>query len=673
VTKLDDTLTGGAATTELRDDVGKAWRIRLDAAEKDHQRASARWEYHRALYLTSLAGFKEAEGWTDKIAYAWAVVHGMIDDTYFQNPEDQLTARGGDPDGTMAKEIMDVLNTVHADADTEGVVRQAMETASSFAGFAVHWAYFEQIDHSTGDVHSQRVLGEYVSPFHFRRDPAGRRWDLKDHKWISRRYKLSLEDALSNPLFTDEGKAKLKTWAKGQHFQDPSIDGTPGELEEDPGFHDVWFDEIWSRPGGFQIVHMPVGAEFVVSPPDNNWPIEFIEANDFPATLIAFNRVPEDRKGIEGWWPLSDVALIEDQLAELNRLNGILMEAATLSTLKYLYVKGLIGEDVMTAIESDKTRTMTPVDITKVREHLVSAGYANAQQFSLRDLIMLLPQEERAAMVKHEEAIERVLNNIAEVLGQGPNARYGLAPAKTATESAGLQAAKDQRTKARARMAGRVYDAISAKFWLLLKAHQQLPIDYVYSTDGDAGVWRQFSMSKARNIDLAFRHRVGSSRPHDTQGEILALQQASSVGLPILMQAGQTDAALEVVTQLFYLLGFKNLAVFKSPAKQIAQQLAMLRFTAMRGQPGDPDPTDPNVAHQNAELITQLLQAVLGPQGMQQVAAQIAGSSQAEPAAAGGSGGGGPDQSGGSLPKPPTVGEQAFRAGAAGAGRSVVG
>jgi hypothetical protein len=656
VTKIDQALDGGVSSTDLQDETGKAWRIRLDAAEAEFQRASSKWAYHRALYLSVFEGIKDAAAWSDKIAYGWAVVHGMIDDTYFQNPEDELVARGNDPDGALAKEIKDALNTIHVDADTEGIVRQAMETAFGFAGFAGHWAYFEQIENEDGSVRSQRVCGEYVTPYHFRRDPAGRLWSLKDHRWISRRYKLSLREALNNPLFTDDGKSKLKTWAKGQRFKDPSIDGK-SEVEDDPAFIDVWFDEIWSRPG-YQIIHMPIGAQFVVSQDDNPWPAEFVEANDFPFTLVAFNRVPEDDRGIEGWWPKSDIAFVEDQLAQLNRLNGILMEAATLSTLKYLYVSGLLNPEELGAIESDKTRTLTPVDLKKVREHLMAAGFTNSDNPRLQDLLMLLPQEERAAMVKHEEAIERVLNNIAEVLGQGPNARYGLAPAKTATESAGLQAAKDLRTRARSRLGGRVYNSISGKFWLLLKAHQQLPIDYLYSTDGNKGVWRQLNAAKVRNIDLMFRHQVGSSRPRDTQGEIAALQQAAASTLPVLQAAGQWDACLEIIKQLYTLLGLKNIQIFTSSAKEIAKQLAVLRFSAMRGQQGDPDPTDPNVAHANAELIAQLLQAVLGPQGMQEVAAQVAGSQQQAPQAAG------------SSPAPPSIGESAARAAAAGAGRT---
>ena len=668
MTKLDDAYAGGA-TGQLQSEIGKAWRVRLDAADADFRRASAKWELWRALYLSTYDGIQEAAAWSDRIAYAWAVVHGMIDDTYFQNPEDNLIPRGGDPEGAMAKEITDVLNTVHADADTEDAVRQGMETASGFAGFAGHWAYFEQYDDGADSptAQKQRVCGEYVSPFHFRRDPAGRRWNLKDHKWISRRYKLSLQDALDNPLFTDEGKSMLRTWAKGQRGQmeeQTRIDATSGNLEQDPSFLDVWFDEIWSRPGR-QIIHMPVGADFHVSPDELPWPPEFVDADDFPFTLIAFNRVPEDRKGEDGWWPIPDVGLIEDQLKELNRLNGLLMEAAKIDLLKYFYVKGLLDEADIAAVETDKTRTLIPIDLTKVKEHLNSAGFVNTEKYTLRDMLMLLPQDERTSMVKQEAAIERVLNNIAETLGQGPQSRYGLAPAKTATESAGLQAAKDQRTKARARQAGRIYDAISAKFWLLLKAHQQLPIDYIYSTDGDAGVWRQFNMSKARNIDLMFRHRVGTSRPRDTQGEIFALQHASQIGLPILLQAGQTDAALEVVTQLFFLLGFKNLAVFKSQAKGIAKQLALLRAKSMRGDQ-DADPTNPQIQHANTELVTQLLQAVLGPQGMQEVGAELAKSTPPPP----GSAEGGGDQ--GSLPAPSTPGEQAYRAGAAGAGRSPV-
>jgi hypothetical protein len=649
---------------------GKTWKLRHDAAETIHQQKRAKWAYLRALYLSVYDGVAEAGSWSDRVAMAWSVINGMVDDVYFQNPETLIQARGGDdPNGDLGHILTDVTNTAHKDCDTEGIMRQGMQTCA-WAGFAVHWMYHEQIDHDgpAGEVvvDRQRLVGEYVSPYLYRGDPQGRRWDFKDFTWLSRDFSLTLQEALDHPLFSEAGKAMLKEWARGDRTQltGDTIVTERTSAEVDPKFYKVRIRETWDRPNR-QVLFQPVGASFDIGPEDNPWPREFIEADEFPATLIAFNRVPEDEKFGDGWWPLPDIQLIEDQLEELNRLFGILMDAATLSTLKYLYVQGLLSGEEWAKIQEDKTRTGIAVDLTKVKEHLQAAGFLNADQFSLRDMIMLLPQEERAAMVKHEEAIERVTDTIAEIMGQGPNARAGVSPDRTATGVAAMENARDLRKASRANLAGGIYDKITAKIWLLLKANQQIPLDYVSSAEGDAGVWRQFNTSKVRNIDLAYRHRVGTSRPRDTQGELTALQQSASITVPVLQALGESDALMEIIKRIFDLQGIK-LTTLRPGAKQIAMQLGQLQAGVMSGQI---DPTSPEVAHQRSELTSQLLAAVLGPQGMQQLAAALNQGGAGQPNAATES----PAQQTGSPASPPTPGEAAAAAGSAAAGRTNIG
>jgi len=686
---------------ELSSELGKKWRPRRDAADGMHRTKSAKWEYFRALYLSSYDHVSEMASWSDTVAYAWAICNAMIDDAYFQNPETLATSMQGDPHGDEAKIATDVINTIHRDTDTEGNVRQAMQ-ASLWAGFGLHWSYFHHRDHEeqiplyeldeqtgqplpdpsdpgrqlrkldvTGQpayntriaVDQQRVCGEYVSPWLFRGDPEGRRWDLKDFKWVTRRYRISLGDALRSPVYHEEGKRKLRAFAR-QRPMDNAIaaQAERSRLETDPNFIMIDMEETWSRPDR-QILHFPVGADFDagVGP----WPQEFVDADETPYTLVAFNRVPENKDFTEGWWAKPDIELIADQLEELNRAFGIFMEALSLSTLKYLYIKGLISEEDWARVSSDKTREGIPVDLTKFREQLQAAGIAmSADQIDLRRLLILLPQEERAAMVKHEEGITRILNTIAEILGQGPTSRYGLAPAQTATESAGLQVAKDQRARVRANQAGRIYDSITNKMWLLLRANQQLPVDYAYVTDVDGEVWRQVTAKRVRNMNLLFRHRVGTSRARDTQGELFALKETAAIALPILGSTGQIDAQLELLQQLFRLQGIK-LTTLRPAARETAIQLAMLRHRVM-GDPTGQMAADPAVSHQTSEMISQLLMALLGPAGLQEAMSRLNAGGPGNPNA------GAEGQGQASLPAPETRGERQFQLGAAGAGRSGV-
>lgn len=651
------------ASTQLVTDKGKLWKQRIDAAKVIFEKRAAKWEYLRALYLSTYDGVKELVSWSDTVAMAWSIVSSMIDDTYFQNPETFIQPRSGDPNDDLARELTDVTNTTHKDADTEGIVRQAMHT-STWAGFALHWAYFEEQQNAAYEPVNQRICGEYVSPFDYIGDPEGRRWDWKDFRWMGRRYFIYLQDALDSEFFTTDGKRMLQEWAKHQNSPSPSERAADFRFtEEDPRHVKVWMWEIWSRADDHTIIHMPIDAEFHVSPDDDRakWPIEFVEADDWPGTLVAFNRIPENKDRTEGWFAKPDLELVEDQLEEINRLYGIMMEAATLSTLKYLFVEGLLSGEEWKQIENDKTRTGVAVNLTKVKEHLQAAGFLHADQFSLRDLIMLLPQEERAAMVKHEEAIERVMNTISEVLGQGPAARYGLAPARTATESAGMQAAKDQRAKSRANQAGQIYDRITAKIWLLLKSNATLPIPYFYSTGDVQGIWKNFHAQKVKNIDLAYRHRVGSSRARDIQGEIFTLKETAAIALPVLQANGNNDACLEIIARLCYLQGVK-LTALQPGVKDLAIQLGILQGKIMRG---DLDPASPEVVHARSELTSQLISAAAGNDGMQKIAQKVSEGGPGQPNSnSDGPGGGGVA----SAPSPATAGEAQAMAGAAGAG-----
>src|SRR5581483_8711338 len=244
-------MAGEATVKVYETPLGKTWRPRRDAADAAHRTASAKWEYYRALY-TSIYDLTDRVGtWSDKVAIGWSSINAMIDDTYFQNPETLLIPRFSDPTGEMTKEINDVTDTIHRDADTEGIVRQGMQSAA-FAGFAIHWAYHHQIDHDepvkklnqdTGVYEnsketrvvpdSQYVCADYVSPWDFRGDPSGRRWDFKDFGWITRRFRPYLGDVLR--WQTLQNGDMLREWGKGQRqdLQQLSDQATRQEDDED--------------------------------------------------------------------------------------------------------------------------------------------------------------------------------------------------------------------------------------------------------------------------------------------------------------------------------------------------------------------------------------------------------------------------------------------------------
>lgn len=653
---------------------GKQIRMRLAASEAYYQKHSRNWEYLQQLYTNVFETFKEGMVWSTTLAIGWAVMNSLVDDVYFQNPQSWLEARSGDPTGELSKEVRDVTNTVHEDADTEGIIRQAMQS-STWAGFGGHWVWFEQEDSDDPEnPESQTIRAEYVSPFKLRFDPLGRKWNLSDHKYIIRLYSRSLQFFLDAPWVPQDRKEMLRAWGVRQQYDlwnnanYAAVETNNGE-EQDPRYFDIQVAEFWSLAEGV-IAHVPVGADFDIG--EYPMPPHFVKGKTYPLTLVAFNRNPENKECTTGFYPKPDLELIQGPLEAINRLNDLYLDAATLSVLKYLTVAGLIAPEEADKIKNDKNRELIPVDLTAWLEFLREAfpGQQIDQNvvFNLRNLVMLLPQEERAALVKHQEAIEYQLNIIANIMKMGPLSRYGIATAKSATESAGIQGARDQGLQTRSNQAGRIYNEVTRKIWLMLKSQQVLPIPYRSSTEQDPGIWREFHVSKIWNIDLSFRHRVGSNRPRDTQTEMFLRKEAATILLPLYQNMGDTSAVIAITKWMLEPYDFRGIQVFNDQRAAIARELLELQI-AIQSRKIE---VTPQVSARRGELTSQLINACLGRGDKEKVAAAIGrGGPGAEVKQIDEGGSGGGDQ--GSLPAATTPGQQAFKAGAAGAGMTNIG
>jgi len=702
--------------------IGRKWRPRIEAAEDYHNENSADWPYLRDLFVNMQA--RKAATWSPTVAMAYSIITAAASDTYFNNPESWIQAKSGDPDGDISRAFRDIANTAHRDADTEGIMRKCL-ICDGFAGFGVHWAYFEQVEetptpalqpsldvkqesqndeigqvNATQDeteppgqppaadeaeppmqvaapppnVIAQKVCGDFCEPWDWRCDPDGRDWKLTDHKYIIRKYRKTIAELIAMPFASENGKAMLYTWGKSrrqskEHYSDSKWGSDSSSIDNDIGYMPVDMWEIWDRVSKMTI-HIPVGADFDLG--SLPWPRAWRYANTFPATFVAFNWEPGDKARKRGFYPIPLLRLIRDQLENINDLEALYMEAATASVIKYLTVKGLLDDPEITNLTNNQSRIVVSIDIMKIKQFFPTA-VNNIGDIDLKRVFHQLEANDKGASFEYEKAIEHELRQIGRIVSSGPQDRYGLPEARSATESAGLIDAMNKRGRSKSELAANMYDQITEKFFLIFKTMQTLPIEYRASTpDFSEGVWRQWTdLASVRTLSLAFDHRTGTSTARDPQAETAARNAFGQMVLPIYAQAQQFDKVDEIVKWMAEPQNFRNLNIFQSQSKQIAMQLAymtaLLKVNPMLA-------ADPDFADKKADLASQLALSLLSPTDQQAVAQQVNKAVESGEAMQGGGGqGGGGQQRGqgpspGSLPTQDTPGQAAFGASQAGGG-----
>ena len=637
--------------SELQTPLGRKWRPRIEASEAYHRENSHDWDYLRDMYVNMQRIVDST--WSPKVAIAYSVITGNASDVYFNNPESWIQAKSGDPDGTISQAFRDIANTIHRDADTEGIMRKCL-IDDGWAGFGVHWAYFEQIDAPpeepepqavpagapTGEEAgeqvaapgygppqpepiSQKVCGDYCEPWDFRVDPDGRDWKLRDHKYIARKYRKTIAQLLELPFADDRGKAMLYTWAKNRrpsrtHYSDSKWGSDATSIDKDISYIPVDMWEIWDRVTK-TVIHIPVSADFDFA--SYPWPRAWRYGDTFPATFVGFNWEPGDSQRKRGFYPIPLLRLIRDQIENINDLEGLWMEAATSDVIKFLTIKGLLEEQEITNLTNNLSRQIVAIDVTKIREFFPTA-VNSLGEIDLRRIFHQLEPNAKGASFEYEKAIEHELRQIARIIGAGPQDRFGLPEARSATEAAGLIDAMGKRGRTKSELAANKYDEITEKFFLILKTMQTLPIEYRASIDGfSEGVWQQWTnLAAVRTMSLAFEHRVGSSRSRDPQAEATARNAFGQMVLPVYQASQQFDKVDAIVKWMAEPQNFRDLGIFQSQSKEIAKQLAYMT-ALLKAAPQLA--SDPDFADEKANLSSQLALSLLSPAGTNQVAMKV--------------------------------------------------
>lgn len=665
--------------------IGKTWAPRIRRAERAYERAKSRfaWNELRRLYL---AETKRATEWGSNVSMAWSVLQNLVADAFFKNPEPVILAMSGAREDE-ARELTDVGRTWHETANTEDNVMRA-RILCGLNGGAVIWvdedAEYQDapaLDEETGEQIMDPVtgepwyeLGEDGEPLQeavrqeFPQilldlheclfDPDGSKWDLSSHKWIGRKYERSLKDFFDDPRFSDRAKAMLRAWSKSRRLKKNNWDHERDANETDPGHIMIQCLAVWSMVEG-KIFHVPPGADFhlegATEETRDGFPMPgFWKARRmYPAQFFGYNWAPPDEDGLEGFYPVPDLYLVKDQLKNLNRLEGLILNLCTQQTTKYLIQDGIVDNKVQRRIASDVPRELIPVDFIGIMKRLANQGVA--MPTNLENLIVNLKTEQREQLVKHFEAFEHEVNLIRETLSQGPSQRGGVADSETATGQLQVGQALQRRLDIEAERTSFYIDGLTERYFLLLQNRQSLPIYYRASGASDQAFRPFLATQQFRNLKLAFRHRTGSARGIDRELQRVQLREAITNALPVVQDPVQIQVMLGKLFATFDDPSLQD--VFKNDLSGLAEQAAVVLQKVELGT---------MAIDEAGPLMSELLHAFVNAhltQGGIDRAVQKAAEMPGPPA-------GNPERRG-SAAKPKTAGQVAFntQAGLAGAGR----
>lgn len=718
-----DTADDFASMKKLRDafplngirpetDDGRRWKRRMDESESYFKRYSIHWNEDRDLLVNFKAMMDEFGTY---VAIAYPIIANRISDVYFRNPDPFIQDKGGNKD--LSRILTDVIRSVHMECDTETEMRHAF-IDQAWASFGMVVASFKQWPANAGDlvmepdeppagdadqaqdqqaavapqpqpmrpatmpVHNgqfdpttgdpiferqptgetveptdQKVLVQRLSPWRCRFDPRGRRWDMTDHSWWAYESTPYLSDLMRDTSISRDDKARLMAYfgAGGSAFVVDGVTAT-GYHEQDPEFIRVRIYSIWNRRD-HMIYRWPIGANFTFDP--QPWDEEWERADMFPCHYMPVNKVPEDEKNEEGFIGLSWMRIIGEHVKNINKLQGLIVNALGKVIDVYVAWKGMVPPQIMGKIQ-DGAREFKIVEIDPEAYQKYAAQQPD-KQIDIRSIIHLLDVGETKDM-QHMQKIDHEFGLIAQEMGQGPAERGGVSKSDTATESLGIQQGLSRRMSSDRNDAGKHYNAVTRKIFIIIQARQTLSMRYQMVSAGFNNVtWQQFTdpHTTLKNIDLHFDYATGSTEPQTREQQFALRERMATILMPIFQAQQDTRSMMKLAQELIEPLGLLDAdGFFNDAASQIAMQLLTILMGLGKGKIGDIEITADNeaVIQQIPELISKLAQAILTPQQLAQVMGVVTGATQ-QPEG---------QQGVGSIAKAPSPGQASFAAGAAG-------
>lgn len=633
---------------------GILWEGRGAASEAYFNDYSFDWQENQEI-LTDVRAMEARYG--DYVMIAYPIIQNFVSDTYYKNPRPLISDKRGNRD--VSRMATDMLESVHADADTETTMQDALQD-QSWAGFGMVCPVMLQKVSETegGDLSPdwQRIITDALSPWDCRFDPRGRKRDMRDHAYFRHLITPSLSHVMAWRWLSDADRRRIIAWHRGGMVDHGSVGNTytaqridwpsmADYSETDPDLIEVPMWVNWDRTKHL-VWFQPAGSRFVLEP--QAWPEEFAEKNIYPFLYMSKNREPRNKQGTNGFIGIPDLRLIKPHLLAIRRYRSLFLAANQHAIFKYLTPKGAFNPEQLGKLASDKQREVIEYDSTTLDAFPMELR-TDPKFFG--ELLTLVPQPELKE-TRHLVGIKLEFDLIAQILGQGSGDRGGMPDTETATDSMIVNQRLNQRLSTLRHEAGKHYKRLTMLIFMILKQRQVLPLQYQMTTAYNEKVWMEFSADTLRAIDLHFDYAVGSSEPRTREKEFELRERMAAILMPVLQARNDTRGMMKVARDLVEMLAIRDSEkYFNDVVLDLMKKLAMLMYGI---QKGEINPADPRVVKEQVETIGAIMNEMMTPQDLAEARAEMTNAPAPEPSGTG------------SAPKALTAGERAYESGAAG-------
>jgi hypothetical protein len=618
----------GAAKGADNEQEEKEWERRLKAAKRFQKQYSSGWDENRRLIFNEMADERSSAGsqtppWAtqgaNQVAYGWGLYEGLETSIYVQNP-DVIASALDSANRPVASRVTAIVDYDFDQMNVKDVGNLCLlDTFVCGYGAVIECVetYHKKDENgaNTGDVSGQEFEIRRVAPADILFDPASRRLDLSDCKYLFTAWYPTVQQLKDDPNITDlpdnvdswpECNEYTRSQAKNEGTSERMSVGQQ-EGEKDPAFKTVCVWEAYDKVN-LQLLYLSDTLETCVigkAP----WPanLRYGCRNLFPHTLLYSHPVPGR------FYPRPEAELIAPQLREINITERMISQDSRTKFRKWITLSGIFSEDQKSKItDTSVANAVLFADGAKITEILGVSGQINIEQLDLNRLFV--PIEDIAPKADLYTRYQMLEGEIQHITGYGPAQRGGLPSTRSAREAMMINQKQDARLDKRKDRITDFYRLMAMKHIRFLQKYMSIErYAKVLPKSGELGDWIKYGRLDIQG-DFEFDVVAGSSVPKNTEVKRASELQLFQTVAPILMQSGMpVRPAFERLAEYYDWDGVDDLfANVKEKAKAVLAQMA--QFNQAQVPP-----------EQFLNTVAQLLQAELTPAEFQMMAQQLQG------------------------------------------------
>lgn len=605
------------------------WQSRLKRMKDYQSENSADWSTNERLLVGDTTGVEadglpKGAGFKAKgLAYAWGLVNALISEIYAQNPT--LVA---DPYNPEFRDVARLVSRV-AQSDLELMeVEEVLQDAITDSFPCGYGAVIEVVENYVStriDKDGTELPSLDGQDFELRRlhpndvlfDPAGRRMDLSDHRWLGIRFyptigalkKRKEKDGWVLPDKLDETPEAIPEVRGNNRMEMTTTQLQAGtHQEKDPDARQVSVVELHDKTK-MKIQYVLEHTGFVMK--EKPWPFNLrIGARSyFPVTLVWFN------KKTTGFYPVPELTFVRPQLLELADLARKMREASANQYRKVATLAEFIDPTQKEEIvDQTKPWNLLTLDRKAVAEFF---GEDSLKDFDIRRVLQVF--DDLMVSRDHMARYQMVQQDIEHILGYGPSNRGGMPRVRSAREAVIINDANQGKLATKISKIEKSFRLIAQKHLMILQQIQSTE-RYARNFPELADYMPFLSYDKeAIKGDFNFRVFGGSSAPKNTDAKKAQAREIWQFMAPVF-QATQQDLRplVQIIADSH---GWPELVdgIYKNVHKEIIA-LAALSFSVQK-QGGDPK--------QLFEAVARVVQLELSAQELQLIAQKISQQPQA--------------------------------------------